>query len=61
MKRMHNTVTSQKSNKITIHVDKSKVRNELHFNACLNSNVAYIEKNKKKVIPRKQKYKSLDD
>lgn len=41
-------------------VIKAKVRNELHFMACLNSNVAYVSKDKSKVIPRKQKYKNFD-
>lgn len=58
MKKMVQTLPP-KNKKIIVKVEKPKLRNELHFNACLNSNVAYIEKNKKKIIPRKQKYKEI--
>lgn len=50
-----------KSFTIVIKKQDLHLRNELHFNACLNSNVAYVEKNKKKLIPRKQKYKKMLD
>lgn len=43
--------------KNTIHIGKpKKVRNELHFMACRDT-FSYVAKDKKKIIPRKQKYK----
>lgn len=59
MKRMYKT-EEIKDNRIIISIDRSKLnkRNELHFAACQNSNVAYVSKNKKRIIPRKQKYKN---
>lgn len=61
MKKMYNTTKPKaKNNRITISIDQSKVRNEMHFLNCLNSNVAYVSKDKKKIIPRKQKYKKFD-
>lgn len=48
----------KRSKKTIIKVEPSNKRNLLHFEACQNSNVAYVSKNKKKIIPRKQKYKS---
>ena len=51
-----------KSNKFTIKPQDLHLRNELHFQACQQTNVAYVSKNKKKIIPRKQKYfkKTID-
>ena len=58
MKKMYNVnAPKQKSNKIKIDKKDLHLRNELHFMACQNSNVAYVAKDKSKVIPRKQKYK----
>jgi len=45
-----------KHKKIIIKLPKVKHRNELHFMAC-KDNVSYVEKDKTKIIPRKQKYK----
>ena len=56
MKKMYQTSEIKNNNKIVIKSDSSHLRNELHYQACLMNN-AYIEKNKKKVIPRKMKYK----
>ena len=50
----------QKSNNIKIKREDLHLRNELHFMACQNSNVAYVAKDKSKVIPRKQKYKKIE-
>lgn len=59
MKRMYETQPTKKvNNTITIKASDLHLRNELHFQACLMNN-AYVQKNKKKVIPRKQKYKNI--
>lgn len=58
MKKMYNTIEKKTANKIIIKSKDLKVRNELHFNACVNS-IAYVSKDKSKVIPRKQKYKGV--
>lgn len=61
MKKMYQTnVPKQKNNKMSIKVSDLHLRNELHFRACQNSNVAYVAKDKSKVIPRKQKYKKIE-
>ena len=61
MKKMYNVnAPKQKNNKMTIKSSDLKLRNELHFLACQNSNVAYVAKDKSKVIPRKQKYKKIE-
>ncbi len=60
MKRIYNT-QKPKDNKIIITIDKKPKRNKLHFQVCKNSNVAYISKDKSKIIPRKQKYKKSID
>lgn len=63
MKKMYST-NAPKSRadkmKMTIKIDQTKIRNELHFLNCQNSNVAYVAKDKSKIIPRKQKYKKID-
>ena len=59
MKKMYQT-KQPVNKKIIITANDSKVRNELHFMACQNHNVAYVAKDKSKVIPRKQKYKKID-
>ena len=57
MKKMHTTNEIKKdNNKIIIKKEDLHLHNELHLQACLMNNT-YIEKNKKKVIPRKMKYK----
>ena len=57
MKKMYQVNKPKKeNNKIVIKRDSLHLRNELHFQACLANNT-YIEKNKKKIIPRKMKYK----
>lgn len=59
MKKMYQVnEPKEKNNKITIKNSDLHLRNELHFQACL-SNIAYVAKNKKKIIPRKQKYKTF--
>lgn len=56
---MYETQTSKKANNtMTIKASNLHLRNELHFQACLMNNT-YIQKNKKKTIPRKQKYKNV--
>ena len=59
MKKMYQTA-QPKDKKIIIKVGDLHLRNELHFRACQNSNVAYISKDKSKIIPRKQKYKKIE-
>lgn len=61
MKKMYSVnAPKQKNNKMTIKSSDLKLRNELHFLACQNSNVAYVAKDKSKVIPRKQKYRKIE-
>lgn len=60
MKKMYQTNQPKENKKMVIKVGDLHLRNELHFRACQNSNVAYIGKDKKKIIPRKQKYKGVD-
>lgn len=61
MKKMYTTTQPKKdTNKMIIKASDLKVRNELHFKACQNSNVAYVSKDKSKVIPRKRKYKNFE-
>ena len=60
MKKMYNTSIKQ-DKKMVVKADTQKVRNELHFLNCFNSNMAYVSKNKKRIIPRKQKYKNSID
>ena len=59
MKKMYQT-NEPKEKKMVIKVSDLHLRNELHFRACQNSNVAYISKDKSKMIPRKQKYKKIE-
>ena len=58
MKKMYNINPDSynKSKKIIIKLPKPKVRNLLHLQNQ-QSNMAYVEKDKTKIIPRKQKYK----
>lgn len=53
-------VQQKQDKKMIIKASDLKVRNELHFNNCLNKNVAYVSKDKSKIIPRKQKYKNFN-
>lgn len=53
-------MAKKKSMTITIKAKDLHPRNELHFMACLMNNT-YIQKDKKKIIPRKQKYKNIYD
>lgn len=59
MKKMYSIDKKQfekKEDKIVITKNDLHLRNYLHFQAQLQ-NVSYLSKNKKKIIPRKQKYK----
>lgn len=60
MKKMYQVNQPKENKKMTIKASDLHLRNELHFRACLNSNVAYVAKDKTKIIPRKQKYKTFD-
>lgn len=60
MKKMH--ITSEpktKKQNVVVKFGDLRLRNELHFQACLANN-CYVAKNKKRIIPRKQKYKNFD-
>lgn len=61
MKKLHQVnAISKKDNSIKIKKEDIHLRNELHFRACQNNNIAYVSKDKTKIIPRKQKYKGVD-